>query len=98
MLVEDFFPKRRGVISPARRERWQASAFDQSDFSGARTFAGFLGREFHALALTQELEHGTAHRASVKEVFDSAFVADEPEALVDQKSSDRSRWHTRVLR
>jgi hypothetical protein len=74
------------------------SAFDQSNFSGPGTLAGFLWRELHALPFAEELEHRTAHRASVKEVFDSAFIADEPEALVDQKSRDRSRWHTRVLR
>jgi hypothetical protein len=34
----------------------------------------------------------------VEEVLDTAFIPDESESLVDQKASDRSRWHTRVLR
>jgi hypothetical protein len=34
----------------------------------------------------------------MEEVLDSAFVADEPEPLIDQKASDRPGRHTRVLR
>ena len=74
------------------------SAFDEPDFAGARSFAGFLRGEFDALAFAQQLEHRAAHRAAMEEVLDSSFVADEPEPLVDQKASDRPGRHTRVLR
>ena len=39
IVEEDIFPKRRGADSPARREQWQASAFDQSNFTGARALS-----------------------------------------------------------
>src|SRR5207253_1988783 len=74
------------------------SAFDQPDLAGARTFSGFFGRELHPLPLAQQLEHGAADGAAMKEVLDTALVADESEPLVDQESSDRPGWHTRVLR
>ena len=91
-------PERRGIESPARRVRGEASAFDQSDFSGARAFAGFLGRELHALTFPQQLEHGATDRTAVEEVLDAAFIPDETESLIDEQTSDRSRWHTQVLR
>src|SRR5688500_10100448 len=34
----------------------------------------------------------------MKQVFDSAFIADKPESLVDQKPCDRTGRHSRVLR
>ena len=37
------------------------SAFDEPDIAGARTFLGFLGREFYALTFTQQFEHRTSH-------------------------------------
>src|SRR3990172_5276091 len=74
------------------------SAFDQTHFPGARTLAGILGRELHALALAQQLEHRAAHGAAMEEVLDPALVADESEPLVYQQSSDGPGRHTRVLR
>src|SRR5213083_2547378 len=62
--------------------RGARSAFDQPDFAGARTLAGFFGREFHPLAFTQELEHRAANRAAVEEVLDPPLIADEAEPLV----------------
>jgi hypothetical protein len=72
--------------------------FDEPNFAGPRTLAGFFLREFDALAFAEQLEDGTAHRASVEEVLDSPFIADESESLVDQKASDGAGRHTRVLR
>jgi hypothetical protein len=82
-------------VRPARRvcEVW-ASIFDQPDFSGTRTLAGFFLREFNSLAFAQQLEYRATHRAAVEEVFDSRFVANESEALIDQKASDRPGRHT----
>src|SRR5262245_10084350 len=34
----------------------------------------------------------------MEEVFDAAFVADEPETLIDEESRDRTGWHTEALR
>src|SRR5262245_49539664 len=85
-------PRRPGDVKEC------VSAFDQSHFAGARSFAGFFRGEFNALAFAKQLEHRAAHRAAMKEVFDSSFVADESEPLVDQKASDRPGRHTRVLR
>jgi hypothetical protein len=86
-------------LRSARRvcEGW-ASVFDQPDFAGARTLAGFFLREFDSLAFAQQLEYRAAHRAAVEEVLDSRFVANESETLIDQKASDRPGRHTRVLR
>src|SRR6478672_7219833 len=63
--------------------------FDQANLTGAGTLAGLLGREFHPLAFAQQLEHRTPNRAAVEEMLDAAFVADKPEALVDQQPCDR---------
>jgi hypothetical protein len=84
---------------PARHPGSRGSlAFDQADFAGARSLARFFRRELHALPFSKQLEHGASHRTAVEEMLDSAFVADESKALVDQKSSDRPAWHIRVLR
>src|SRR4051812_44959391 len=90
-------PERAGQC-PAGRASEVGSAFDEPDFSGPGSLAGFFLRELNPLAFAQQLEHGASDRAAVKEMFDSAFVADESEPLVDQKASDRSGRHTRVLR
>ena len=58
-------------------------------------FPRFFGREFDALTFAQQLEHRAAHRAAMEEVLDAAFVADEPESLVDEESCDCPGWHTR---
>jgi hypothetical protein len=60
--------------------------------------AGLFGRELDPLALAQQFEDRLTDGTAMKKVFDPAFVADESKALVDEKSRDRSRWHTRVLR
>src|SRR5215813_3505003 len=69
------------------------SAFDQPDFAGAGSLAGFFRRELHSLSFTQELEHCTSHRAAMEEVLDPALVANESEPLVDEKPRDRPGWH-----
>src|SRR6185295_5002280 len=71
------------------------SALDQPDVAGARTLLRFFRRELDTLAFAQQLEHRAAHRASVEEVLDAAFVTDEPEPLVDKKSCNRPARHTR---
>jgi hypothetical protein len=72
--------------------------FDQSNVASARALGRFFDLEFDSLTLAQELEDGAANRAAVKEMLDSGFVSNETEPLVDQKSSDGTRRHTRVLR
>jgi hypothetical protein len=59
-------------------------AVEEADFRRARTLGRILSREFDALAFSQELEHRLADGGSMEEVFDAAFVPDEPEALVDE--------------
>src|SRR3954464_4557687 len=83
----------RRTVHPPRSERQWALAFDQPDFTGPRALARFLGRELYPLALPEELEHGATHGAAVKEVLDTAFIADKSEPLVDQKPSNRPGWH-----
>ena len=61
-------------------------------------FGRVLDLELDTLTLTKELEHGAPDRASMKEVLDTRLVADESEPLVDEKASDGTRRHTRVLR
>jgi hypothetical protein len=88
-----------GVLStPPGEKGAYVSAFDQANFACAGAFRGILGRELHTLAFAEQFENGPTDGASVEEVLDSAFVADEPEALVDQKARDCPAWHTRVLR
>jgi hypothetical protein len=74
------------------------STFEQADFPSARALAGIFLREFDTLAFAKQLEHGASDRAAMEEVLDSPFVADESKPLVDQKASDSSGRHTRVLR
>ena len=69
------------------------SAFDQTNVTGPRALRRFLGCEFDALTLAQQLEHRAADRAAVEEVLDAAFISDEPEALVDQEASNCPTWH-----
>src|SRR5437773_1951406 len=72
----------------------ECSAFDQPYVPGARALLGIFRGELHTLAFPQQFEDGAAHRAAVEEVFDSTFVADEAETLVDQQPSDCAVWHT----
>ena len=83
---------------PGEKGASYESAFDQANFACAGAFGGIFGCELHTLTFAEQLEHGPAHGTSVEEVLDAALVADEPEALVDQKARDCPAWHTRVLR
>jgi hypothetical protein len=57
---------------------------DQADFCCSWTFGGFLGRELDALTFPEQLEYCAADGRAMEEVFDAAFVANEPEPLVNQ--------------
>ena len=72
--------------------------FYETDVSGAWTLLRILRSELDALTFAEQLEHRAANRAAMKEVFDPAFIADEPEPFVDEKPCDRAGRHTRVLR
>lgn len=52
-------PDRGGAPAGTIEERL---AFDQADFTGARTLGRFLLREFDPLAFTEQLEHRPSHR------------------------------------
>ena len=56
----------------------RASALDQANVAGARALPESSG-ELDALPFAKQLEDRTSDGASVKEVFDSALVADEAE-------------------
>jgi hypothetical protein len=60
------------------------SPFDQADVARTGSFLGFFGGEFYPLPFAKQLKDGASYRAAVEKVFDSAFVADEPEPFVDQ--------------
>jgi hypothetical protein len=70
--------------------------FYEANVAGARALLRFLRSELDALAFTQQLEDGAPDRAAMEEVFDSSFIADKPETLVDQKTCDRTGRHARV--
>jgi hypothetical protein len=74
------------------------SAFQEAHFSGPRTLAGIFLRELDPLSFTKQLEHRAADGAAVEEVLDSTFIADESKSLIDEKASDGSGRHNRVLR
>jgi hypothetical protein len=57
--------------------------FNQTHVSRARALLGFLDREVDALAFPEQLEHRAPHGTAMKEVLESGFITDEPEALVD---------------
>ena len=80
-------------VVPAEDSR-MTLAVDQANIASARALLRFLRGEIDPLALTQELENGAAHRAAVKEVFDSALIADESKPFVNQQTRDRAGWHT----
>jgi hypothetical protein len=71
---------------------------DEANVAGARALLRFLRSELDTLSFAKQLEDGAPDRAAMKEVLDSAFIADKPETLVDQKPCDRTGRHTRVLR
>jgi hypothetical protein len=70
----------------------------EADVSGARPLLRFFRSELDALTFAQQLKNRAADGAAMKEVLDSTFIANEPEAFVDQEPCDRAGRHTRVLR
>ncbi len=90
--------KTGGAWNPALVLKRERLAFDQAHVARSRSFGRFLDLELDSLAFAQELEDGAANRAAVEEVLDPALVANEPEPFVNQKASDSTRRHTRVLR
>ena len=80
------------------RRRQVSLTLDESNVAGARSLLRLLRSELNALAFTQQLKHCAPDRAAMKEMFDSPFIADKPETLVDQKPCDRAGRHARVLR
>jgi hypothetical protein len=68
-------------------------AFDQTDIASARALLRILRSEFDSLAVPQQFEYSAADRAAVEKMLDPTLIADEPEALVDEKSCNRPRWH-----
>jgi len=70
------------------------SVFDQADIAGPRALLRVLGRELHALAVTQQFEDGAPDRTPMEEVLEAILVSDESEALVDEETCDRPGRHT----
>ena len=87
----------RARATIAARGGW-CLAFDEANVACARALGRIFDLEIDPLAFPQELEDGAANRAAMEEMLDAALVADEAEALVDQKASDGTRRHTSVLR
>jgi hypothetical protein len=54
--------------------------------------------ELYPLTFAKQLENGAANGTAVEEVFNAAFIADEPEPLVDEQACNSPRRHNRVLR
>jgi hypothetical protein len=73
-------------------------ALYETNIPSPRSLLRFLRSELDALTFAQQLENSAADGAAMEEVFDSPFIADEPESLVDEKACDRAGRHTRVLR
>jgi hypothetical protein len=77
------------VMGPGQdRATSVASALDQANLPGARTLLGVLDVELDPLSFAEEFEHSAPDGTAVEEVLDSAFVANEAEALVDEQASD----------
>ena len=76
----------------------RALALNQANVSRPWSLLGLLWRELYSLAFPKEFEDGAAHSASVEEMLDSPFVADEPEPLVNQQTRDRAARHTLLRR
>src|SRR5262245_55564237 len=85
------------VAFGCRRGRWATPSLplNQTNITGTRALGGLFGCELDSLALPQQLEYRASHSAPVKEVLDTALVADEPESLVDEEPCDCPGWHTR---
>jgi hypothetical protein len=72
----------RGSGTGWRRPRKKLTLYE-TDISGARPLLRFLRSELDALTFSQQLENGAANGAAMKEMFDSSFIANKPESLVD---------------
>src|SRR2546428_3343855 len=92
-LIGDFRSRIRNQSAIRNPQSEMGSAFDQTDIARARALLGFFGSELHTLAFAQQLEHRAAHRAAMKEMLNSAFVADEPKSLVNEEPCDCPGWH-----
>src|SRR5262245_52463857 len=82
---------RPGVIGLVAGGR---SAFDETDVARARAFRRLFRLEVDALTFAQQFEHRVAHGAAMEEVLGPSLVADETEALVDQKTCDCAGRHS----
>ena len=69
------------------------SSFDEPNVAGAWSLLRIFRCELYTLSLAQQLEHGTADGTAVEKMFNPAFVADEPEPLVDEEPCDCPGWH-----
>lgn len=72
-------------------------AFDQAHVARPGPLGGVLDLEIHPLAFAQELEDSATDGTAMKEMFDTTFIANKAEAFIDEKASDSTRRHTRVL-
>ena len=57
--------------------------FYETNVARAGTLLRILRSELDALAFAEQLEHGAANRAAMKEVLDPSLIADEAKTLVD---------------
>jgi hypothetical protein len=58
-------------------------SFNEAHVSSARTLLRFLDGKLDTLAFPKQLEHRATNRATVEEMLQAGFIADESEALVD---------------
>lgn len=68
-------------------------AVEETYVRGAWALGRLFHSELHALAFTKELEHRAPHGRTMKEVFDTTFITNEPEAFVDQQTCNRAVGH-----
>src|SRR6476646_10195202 len=93
--------RRRRASGSQRRERASGLAplaFDQANVAGARSLLRILRSELDALTFAEQLEHGAANGAAMKEVLDPSLITNEAKTFVDQESCDCAGRHARVLR
>jgi hypothetical protein len=74
------------------------SAFDQPYVTRARSLGGIFRLKFHTLPFSQQLENSATHGTAMEEMLDTALIANETEALVDEKACDSPGWHDVFLR
>jgi hypothetical protein len=56
---------------------------DEPNVAGAWSFLRIFRGELNGLSLSQQLKHRAADGTAVEKMLNPAFVADEPEPLVD---------------